>query len=910
LLPTSILSLFLLLASAQLGSAQDQTLQSEPDIFLVDVIANRALVGDSLEVYEYNDGQAFVDFDHFVEILDLDISGTQNIRSGTLLATSDPFKLDLTERTIRYGDIEDEIDLVVVKPQGEILLVDIHALGKWVKMEIAFNPLSQELTVLSAHPLPYQQEQARKQRQAVLASADPDVSPEDTLIVPNEYQIFTSPQIDLSASLIHSSDEDLSNNNGNLTIAAGFDLIGNAVYYSGSFTGDFDGTSDIQQRLTVQKHARLPNEDILLGFNAYAFGDLYATDVPLLFAGAMAKGIRLSRGDYYNTTKSDTTDVVGDGPPGWEVELYRDDVLLDFSVVASDGRFIFPDISLYYGRNHFVAKLYGPGGETRSKELDFWGGGRPLERGEFRYTLSHLNYQSGIIDDDLTGEGFGVRTSTNLHVDGAVNDWMQLGLGYARAELEDISLAGSYAAHDYIRLNASFNLKAASLTTDLVHQFGQGNALHLSARGAVKGQQLTLTQEFYEDAYSSPRTLATGKVSSRTYLEVSSPLDLDWLNHYAFRLTNQDRSTSGGENKVRLSLNGYAGELFWAKRIEHISPENQPNRVEGDLKISKRYGDFLVRGEANYNSRFDNVVEKVSAVVGWKVSPHLYNQTKVVSTFNGSTETMLDNELTWKPNKFAIAVRGATNFSDNWSLGMRLTTAAGFDQDNKLMLSARPRSGTSNILLRFFIDQNDNGEYDLAEKPVKGVILNKYFARSASNNNGEMLLTNVPTGIPLEIKKTEIALGDPFLKMNKGLIRVYSHSGGLIHADLALTTVGGIEGIISSHTDGALKPVPNQLVQLFVGQKIIARTTTQFDGYFSFEDIPTNAHYILSAVDADDANLFALKRFKMDPTQDYLELGTILLEHRQQPTTPPVATQTASLAPPQNRRRSFKILVD
>ena len=595
--------------------------------------------------------------------------------------------------------------------------------------------------------------------------------------------------------------------------------------------------------------------------------------------------------------------MVGDGPPDWEVELYRDDVLLDFSVVGNDGRFVFPDTSLYYGRNRFVAKLYGPGGEIRTKEFDYWGGGRPLQRGELRYSLSYLDYQSGIIDDDLIGGSLGTRTSSAVQVDSAISNWLQTGVGFYNAEIEDRSISGSYSWQNYVRSTASFNFKAASLSADVVHQFTEGNAYHLSLRGTARGQQLTITQEFFDDDFESQKTRSGEKVSSQTFIEVSSPLELAWLNHYSFRITNQTRENAGNESKVRLSLNGYVGDLFWANRIERIAPENQDERFEGDFRISKRFGKFLIRGETNFNSSYDNVVENVSALVGWKINPRVYNQTKVISTFNGSTETMLDNELTWKPNKFAIAVRGATNFDERWSLGMRLSTAVGFDQDNKLMVSARPYSGTANVLLRFFVDKNDNGEFDLTEKPVRGVVLNKYFANSASNHNGELLLTKVPVGAPLEIKETDIALGDPFLKMNKSLIRVYSHRGGTIHADLGLSAVGSIEGTVMALVGGDVVPQANQRVQLIRGQTVIAETMSQFDGYFSFEDVPTNKDYVLSIVDSADPTLVAAKAFRLDASEDYLELGTILLER--QAISPTRQANLQQLSPP---RRAYRIL--
>ena len=280
LLSTGLLSAFMFLLAPNGATAQvGQTVQTDlsQEVFLVNVIANKALIGESLEVYRFGPDLIYIDFDLFVEIIEFDIARDGEIRFGTTHSEDRSFRLDTKSNRVSYAGKARSLDTGSVKAIDGTILVERGSLAQWFEIEIKFDAHEQQLTVISQSPLPFQLENLRKQRQKVLQNTAQNVSPEDTLEVPNQYHIFTSPQLDLSAAFFHDQDGDQATETGTLAISAGFDLIGNAFYYSGNSTSDFGDTSDIQQRLTIERHSRLANEDIFLGFNSYTLGDLYSS---------------------------------------------------------------------------------------------------------------------------------------------------------------------------------------------------------------------------------------------------------------------------------------------------------------------------------------------------------------------------------------------------------------------------------------------------------------------------------------------------------------------------------------------------------------------------------------------------------------------------------------------------------
>ena len=73
-------------------------------------------------------------------------------------------------------------------------------------------------------------------------------------------------------------------------------------------------------------------------------------------------------------TRFDRTVIEGNSLPGYEAELYRNNVLLDFQVVGDDGRFSFTDVPLQIGRNEIVVVQYGPQGQRREETFSFFVG--------------------------------------------------------------------------------------------------------------------------------------------------------------------------------------------------------------------------------------------------------------------------------------------------------------------------------------------------------------------------------------------------------------------------------------------------------------------------------------------------------------------------------------------------------
>ncbi|MDD4293220.1 MAG: SPOR domain-containing protein [Bacteroidales bacterium] len=96
------------------------------------------------------------------------------------------------------------------------------------------------------------------------------------------------------------------------------------------------------------------------------------------------------RRSYGSYTLSDVTE------PGWLVELYVNNVLVDYKKADASGFFTF-EVPLVYGNTSVKLQFYGPWGEERSKEKNISIPFNFLPVGEFEYRVS-----AGMVEDSLS----------------------------------------------------------------------------------------------------------------------------------------------------------------------------------------------------------------------------------------------------------------------------------------------------------------------------------------------------------------------------------------------------------------------------------------------------------------------------------------------------------------------------
>src|SRR5690606_19043494 len=163
------------------------------------------------------------------------------------------------------------------------------------------------------------------------------------------YRFFSMPVTDITYSGgIDSQDQRGFKNE--LSVLANGDLF----YMQSSLflnADESNGVSDLRFTLSRRdpegklfREASWKDQPVAAWFNRMevrelALGDVYTQQLPLTAFNQQGRGMRLSTRPYDRATQFNRTTLQGDLPPGWEVELYRNDELLDFQRITEGGRY-------------------------------------------------------------------------------------------------------------------------------------------------------------------------------------------------------------------------------------------------------------------------------------------------------------------------------------------------------------------------------------------------------------------------------------------------------------------------------------------------------------------------------------------------------------------------------------------
>jgi len=142
-------------------------------------------------------------------------------------------------------------------------------------------------------------------------------------------------------------------------------------------------------------------------------------------------------------------ELTGYTDPGWTVELYINNVLINYKKADASGFYSF-EVPLVYGASEVVVKLYGPYGEERIREQPISIPYNFLPKGELEYVI-----RGGLVDDSLKS------AFTRAEASYGVNRFMTLGGGveyysFLKNTNEIPFISGSFAPTSNLLITAEY----------------------------------------------------------------------------------------------------------------------------------------------------------------------------------------------------------------------------------------------------------------------------------------------------------------------------------------------------------------------------------------------------------------------------------------------------------------------
>jgi hypothetical protein len=792
------------------------------------VLADGTLLADAMVIYETG-GTWMLPLGELASAMDLPIqvSPTLGLAEGSLVSEEQKFRLSLAECQVRIKDEirklprRDDGTCVGIIPFDQEVYIDVALLSAWLPSRFRVDGPRSQLVLTSTEELPIQA-RIRRQQQWERSSKGPRQQLDPGLpwrSVPREWLDGFSSDQQISVRSENAAGAG-SKQDFSVSSAVNAELLG---FQSFGFLS-IDGNR--LQRPRVSLIRREP-EGLLLGpmrARSVELLDFEFPQLPMISSARIARGLLISNIALNQRHDFGRRDITGEILPGWEVQLFHNDILIDQQTADATGRYLFTAVPMYYGQNRIHLAFFGPQGQRRNEYFNYSIDSQTLQSGETEYRAA-----IGIRDSQAT---------SLIELRQGISSFATIEVLNARILHPEESSGRQYYQAG---LRAFGNgVLARALAT---FQSGGGSAKQLSVqlplRSMAIGARYTTLQDFQSEIYNfkTSSTLASRIEGEWAFLLPTSPgIQTTWL---ISRDSFLDAKQTVGLT-ARQSLN--LGRVYWNHEI----------RQDWGLSGSPRG-----RIEANYAPSFSRFSASIDYFGSSPQRANLETQTSWGDDYSllfSAQKSLTSNEARLGPSivrnfkSFLAGLSASADSSGDFSLGLNLSSNLSRDprQGTAVLRAANgAENGTASV--RVFVDANRNGIMDSGETPVEhvGIQLNQRDLGIFTDREGLAFIQGLAPYSPSSLALAPSSIDSPFLRPAEKGIRFIPRPGKPFLVDLPLLIVGEIEGIVEIDENGRITPVRLAVVEaLSLDDGKSYTTRTGRDGVFVFEEMPPGLYRV------------------------------------------------------------------
>jgi hypothetical protein len=495
--------------------------------------------------------------------------------------------------------------------------------------------------------------------------------------------------------------------------------------------------------------------------------------------------------------------------PNWVVELYVNNILVDYVRADETGFFSF-NVPLVYGNSAIKLRYYGPFGEERAKDENISIPFNFMSPGKFEYLAT-----AGVVEDDtLSRLGRGGITY-------GLNRYVTLGTG-----IEYLSSVKNNPVMPYI--NGAVRLGNGIL------MFGEYN-YKVRAKGGLFYRTVSNWQfEASYSLYEKGQKAINNNAEQERRAVVSVPLRFKRLSMFSMLTFNQT---------VLSSTSYTTTEWLWSATYKRIDarlntigiyvPETQP-LVYTNFAVALRlpYG-FVLTPEAQYQYTLNEFITIKGALekrvlrrgyIGLTYEENFKSKLRNMGIqlrydFNyaqlGFTGRYLNNKFS-----FLEAARGSIMYDKE-------TNYAGFTNSTSI--------GRSGIVLLPFLDMDCNGHRDEDEPKVSGLKFRINAGRvQPESKDTTIRVHGLEPYNSYFIELNRLSFDNIAWQMKNKTLRVFAEPNMFRLIEVPIAVVGEVTGTVFLAKEGVEQGLGQVFVNIYKNDSLIAKTLSEPDGYFSY----------------------------------------------------------------------------
>lgn len=519
---------------------------------------------------------------------------------------------------------------------------------------------------------------------------------------------------------------------------------------------------------------------------------------------------RRSFGSY---TISDYTD------PDWTVELYVNNVLLDYVKADASGFYTF-QVPLVYGNSNVKLRFFGPWGEERVTEQIINIPYNFLPENEFEYKLS-----AGILED-YEGSKF-----SRADLKYGLTRNITLGGG-----AEYLSSVNSGKVMPF--LNASVRLAAnLLLSADYTHEIKTGGTLNYRlpsnftfelSYAKYKEKQTAVNHNFLEERKATISKAFRGKGISGF-----SRFTVNQILYPTIQQTLADLLLSATVRGISLNLTTYA--LFMESAYTNIY-----SNFAVAFRLPSR---FTLRNQIQYGYNQKKINE-----VKFELEKQLFN--------HGFLNVTYDKSFNYNTQRFGLGLRFDLSFmrasvfarTVNNRVTVTQSLKGGGLHDGKTNYfgaNNRFNTGRAGLVIYPYLDFNSNNRKDKNEPKINGLKLKMLGGRVQTNTRDTSIQVfdlESNTNYLLEFNSNNF--DNIAWQLKDTTYKVATEANKLKLVEIPVKVCGEVSGTVFSATNKTVG-LGRIIVNIYRNNTtLVARTISESDGYFSFLGLSPGSYTI------------------------------------------------------------------
>jgi hypothetical protein len=200
---------------------------------------------------------------------------------------------------------------------------------------------------------------------------------------------------------------------------------------------------------------------------------------------------------------------------------------------------------------------------------------------------------------------------------------------------------------------------------------------------------------------------------------------------------------------------------------------------------------------------------------------------------------------------FNLDMIAETDGRKSHRVGVNLSFSLG-RRSNGWGITSRPLAGTGTVRARIFQDMDDDGNFSTGDIPVAraAVLTNASRGASVTDDLGYAILDSVAANDRAQINVLTDELDEPNLFARATYTK--PREGTVSEISIPLTQMGAIEGTVELVTgfDPQANPLGGVVLVLLDQQRReVSRTSSAYDGFYSFDLVPVGVYTVALAPD-------------------------------------------------------------